>query len=382
MSIIKEENILKKSILFLIPNLKHGGAEKVLVNLANNMEKSKYNVTVMTLFDVGVNKKNLLPHVNYCSFMKKEFRGNSYVFKCFSPAFWWKKIVKQHYDIVVSYLEGPTARIVSGCTDPCTKTVSWLHIELTTPKLASQGFRTVKEAKIAYEKFDKIVAVSKNVKECFSENLKVKNSIEILYNTNETEQIRNMSEIPIDNHKFTKDDNILKVCSVAKLMKTKGFDRLLEVHKKLLNDGVRHKVYILGIGEEQSYLERKIKEYGLDETFYLLGFQKNPYQYVKKCDLYICSSRREGFSTAVTEALILGVPVVSTDCSGTKELLGDNNEYGIVVENSTKGIYQGMKRMLEDSKLRMYYKERAQIRGNYFSREKTVKAVEKMFDSL
>ena len=370
-----------KKIIFLIPNLKHGGAEKVLVNLVNNLDKSKYEITVQTLFDVGVNKKYLSPYVNYQYFLKKEFRGNSFLFKMFSAKFWWKRIIKDDYDIAVSYLEGPTARILSGCKNPNTKKITWLHIELNNPKLASLGFKNVKEAKSAYESFDKIIAVSENVKSCFLENLDVKKEIQVLYNTNETEQILEQSLEKVENDKFIIDD-IPAVCSVAKLMKTKGYDRLIEAHKKLIEEGIMHRVYVLGIGEEQSYLEKKIKEYNIENSFVLLGFDENPYKYVSKCDLYVCSSRREGFSTAVTESLIVGTPVVSTNCSGANELLGYNDDYGIVVENSTEGIYEGIKKMLTNKELLLHYKEKAKVRGGFFSRENTVKAVEEMLDTL
>lgn len=371
----------KKKILFLIPNLKHGGAEKVLVNLVNNLDSEKYDITVQTLFDVGVHKKNLKSHITYKTFFRKEFRGNSYLFKCFSPDFWWRIIVKDNYDIAVSYLEGPTTRILSGCKAKRTKTVAWIHIELNSKKLAAQGFRTVSEAKKSYEKFDGIIAVSENVKKCFLGNINIKHPVEVLYNTIETETIRKNALIPVENEQF-KTGDIPTICSVAKLMKTKGFDRLLEVHKQLLQEGLLHRVYILGIGEEQVYLERQIKKYHVEDTFLLLGFHENPYHYVANCDMYVCSSRREGFSTAVTEALVLGVPVVSTDCSGAKELLGQNNEYGIVVENSTRGLYDGIKYILSNPTRLTYYKKCAAIRGDFFSREKTVKAVEALFEKI
>lgn len=371
----------KTKIVFLIPNLMHGGAEKVLVNLVNNMDKEKYDITVQTLFDVGVHKKNLKPHIHYRSFMKHEFRGNSYLFKCFSSQFWWKRIIKDHYDIAVSYLEGPTTRILSGCSDVDTKLVAWLHIELNTKQLAIQGFRSFDEAKNAYERFGKIIAVSQNVKECFRDNLKIKNPVEVLYNTNETEKIRQLAKEDIKDDKFM-DKEVPIVISVAKLMKTKGYDRLIEVHKRLLEDGVKHKIYILGIGEEQGYLKNKIKEYNLEQSFILLGFDENPYKYVSRADLYVCSSRREGFSTAVTEALVLGTPVVSTNCSGAKELLGDRDEFGLVVENSVEGLYSGMKKMLENPEVRQHYKKQAIIRGDKFSKDKTVRSVEEMLERL
>lgn len=372
---------MKKKILFLIPNLKHGGAEKVLVNLVNNLNKEKYDITVQTLFDIGVHKKSLLSHIKYRSFLPFEFRGNSFLFKLFKPQFWWNLIVKENYDYAISYLEGPTSRILSGCTNKSIKKIAWLHIELNTPALASQGFRSIQEAQAAYNNFDKVIAVSKNVRDCFLNQIKLNRDIEILYNTNETEQILEKSLLPIDNIKFIKDQ-IPNICSVAKLMKTKGFDRLLTVHKRLLDEKLYHRIYILGIGEEKTFLEKQIEKYGLQDSFILLGFDENPYKYVANCDLYVCSSRREGFSTAVTESLVVGTPVVSTNCSGAKELLGENNEYGIVVENSEEGIYEGMKKMLSDKELLQHYRAQAKLRGSYFSKEKTVKAIEDMLSGL
>ncbi|MPN57198.1 N-acetylgalactosamine-N,N'-diacetylbacillosaminyl-diphospho-undecaprenol 4-alpha-N-acetylgalactosaminyltransferase [bioreactor metagenome] len=129
-------------------------------------------------------------------------------------------------------------------------------------------------------------------------------------------------------------------------------------------------------------MEKRIKELGVESTFKLLGFHKNPYKFVSKSDLYVCSSFREGFSTAVTEALVLGIPVVSTNCSGANELLGENNEFGIVTENSTEGLYEGIREMLRNPAKLSHYKMQAKARGALFSKEKTVKAVENLFDSL
>jgi hypothetical protein len=132
----------------------------------------------------------------------------------------------------------------------------------------------------------------------------------------------------------------------------------------------------------QLELERQMKTLGVEDSVTLLGFHKNPYQYVVRCDLYVCSSWREGFSTSVTESLVVGTPVVSTNCSGAKELLGDHDEYGFVVVNSEEGIYQGMRRMLADPALLTHYKAQAKLRGTFFSRTATVRAVEEMLEKL
>lgn len=372
---------MKKKILFLIPNLKHGGAEKVLVNLVNNMDPEKFDITVQTLFDVGVHRGTLRSHVRYLPGWKYQPRGTTTLMKLFSPSLLWKLLVKEHYDIAVSYLEGPTSRILSGCDDADTKKVAWIHIELETPEKAAIGFRSPTEATAAYNGFDRLVAVSRNVKECFLRNLHVTAPVDVLYNTNETEQILALCQEEPENPAFHPEEGI-SVCSVAKLMATKGFDRLLNVHKRLLDEGFPHHIYILGVGEGQAALERQMKSLGIEDSVTLLGFHKNPYQYVARCDLYVCSSWREGFSTSVTESLVVGTPVVSTNCSGAKELLGENDEYGLVVDNSEEGIYQGMRRMLSDPALLAHYREQAKLRGTFFSRTATARAVEEMLEKL
>lgn len=369
-----------KKVLFFIPNLMHGGAEKVLVNLVNNLDRNKYDITLQTIFDVGVNKQYLHKGIKYKYVFKKLFRGSTTIFKLFSPKFLYKHLIKDEYDIVISYLEGPTARIISGCPYK-SKKVSWIHTTINDNYKLELGFRNKEEAKKYYSKFNKIICVSNTVKEQFIKESRInKCNVEVLYNTNETEQIIEKSKEVVDDIVF--DKNTINICSVGKITNVKGYDRLARIHKRLIDEGLKHHIYILGIGEDEDNINKYIKENNLQDTYTLLGFRNNPYKYVDKCDLFVCSSLREGFSTAVTESLVVGTPVVSTLCSGAQELLGYNNEYGLVVENSEEGIYKGMKKLLEDRELLAYYKEKAIERGSFFSNEKTVKAVENMIDSL
>lgn len=369
-----------KKILFLIPNLAHGGAEKVLVNLVNNIDKSEFDVTVQTLFDVGVNRQYLGSKVKYIGGYKKMPRGNTHIMKLFSPQKLYSHFIKEEYDIIVSYLEGPTARIVSGCTNQKTKLVSWIHIEQHTKNLASKGFRNYNEALKCYSKFNRTICVSETVKKDFQSIFKINNPIQVLYNTNESDTIVAKSDQKVEDVVFNK--HVFNLISVAKIVPSKGYDRLMRIHKRLLENGINNHVYILGIGEEQEKYERYLIENGLQNSFTFLGYRDNPYKYVKNVDLYVCSSRREGFSTAVTEALIVGTPVVSTNCSGAYELLGYNNEYGIVTENDEDSLYNGIYKILTQKDLLSHYKLKSQKRGKEFSTEKTVKAVENMIESL
>ena len=166
------------------------------------------------------------------------------------------------------------------------------------------------------------------------------------------------------------------------LIPVKGFDRLIRVHYKLRQSGFKIHTYILGEGPEKESLDRLIKNYNLVESVSLLGYQKNPYKYIRKCDLFVCSSLSEGFSTAVTESLIIGIPVCTVKVSGMQELLGDNSEYGLIVDNNEEALYCGIEQLLNDSALLKKYRIKALERGKMFNASSTVLSVENLFQEL
>lgn len=366
----------KKKILFLIHDLGPGGAEKVLVNLVNNMDSSLFDISVISLFGGGVNEQFLKPHIHYLAAFHYMPRGNSHLMKLLSPKQLHCWLIKEHYDIEVSYLEGPSARIISGCPYADTKLVSWIHVEQHTPKVAAKAFRSYKESAQCYRKFHKTVCVSGYVKQDFLALYPGLSAIDVLYNTNETEQITQKMQEPVNTGLFRGDE--IKLCGVGKLMPIKGFDRIVRIHKRLLDEGHPVHTYLLGDGPERAKIEDYIGQNHLESSVTLLGYCTNPYKYVAHCDLFLCASTAEGFSTAATEALIVGTPVCTVDVSGMKEMLGENNEYGVVTENNEDALYQGIKRLLDDPDLLSHYKKLAKERGKKFSTQETVNAVEQM----
>lgn len=368
-----------KKILFLIHDLGQGGAEKVLVNLVNNMNTFKFDITVMTLFDIGENRQFLKPNIKYKSWCKKMFRGNSHLMKMFTPEQLHKLIIKEYYDIEVSYLEGPCARVISGCPNKTTKLVSWIHVEQHTMTRLAKSFRSESEAKRCYECFDQTICVSEFVKKDFCEILNFKKPCTVLYNTVESESILHAS---IESANEIIDDGKMKLVGVGSLKESKGFDRILRIVKRLTDEGQRVHLYILGKGPLFHEFEIFIQDNKLSDNVTMLGYQTNPYKYVSKCDLFVCASYAEGFSTAATEALIMGIPVCTVNVSGMKEMLGENNEYGIVVKNDEELLYEEIKSLLNDPTRLNHYRKMACIRGKEFKTEETVLAVEKMFFKL
>lgn len=363
-----------KKVLFLIHDLGHGGAEKVLVNLVNNMDQNKFDITVMALFGGGVNEQFLSPNIKLINCFKKPILGNSHLMKLFSPKLLHKLLIKDNYDIEIAYLEGPSARIISGCNNKNTKLISWIHIEQHTKKKAARSFRNFSESYRCYNCFDKIICVSETVKNDFYSIYPIDHKMEVLYNTIESEKIIRLSQEQIKEDIFNNQE--FNIVGVGKILKNKGFDRMARILKRLREDGYPVHWFALGIGEEQEHIEKYLQEHNLQNYFTFLGYQTNPYKYVVKCDLFVCASFAEGFSTATTEALIVGTPVCTVEVSGMKEMLGYNNEYGIVTSNSEDALYQSIKKLLNDPQLLKYYKQKAFERGKMFSTNNTVKKVE------
>lgn len=365
-------------IAFLIHDLMGGGAEKVLVNMVNNLNPDKYDITVVTVFDEGVHRNSLNKNIHYKYFLKKSFNGNKYFFRSFTPEFWYKRVFgDDKYDIVVSYLEGTCARFVAGCKDA--KKVAWIHSR-QEPRKYSICFKNKAEADRLYSSFDKVVFVAQSLKDHFIQFCPTFEKAEVLYNVNETDKIIALSKEDVS-EKNLFDDGVPTIAFLGKITENKGVARLANIHIKLRDNNIPHRFLLLGEGEERENIEKILRDNNAEEDFVFLGFQKNPYKYLAKSSMFVCASFSEGFSTASTEALILGVPVVVTDCSGMKEMLGDN-EFGIITENNEDALYEGIRKMVTDKELRESYARKAEVRGKDFLTEKSIERIEKFFDEL
>lgn len=377
-----------KKILFVIDSLKGGGAEKVLVDTVKYLNKDKFYITVLTVFNEGkyveeikkyANYKYIFPKYNSKNIVERAINSIKYRIAKFrlsnmNPRFLYKKVINEDYDYEVSFLEGYSVSIVSGSTNKSSKKIAWIHTDLIKNPWSKNYYRYTSEKEI-YTKFNKIVCVSKDIKKAFMKKFDIKNNVCVIYNIiNEKLIVKKSLEIIDDikaNRKF-------KIISIGRLAKEKGYIRLLNVHKKLISEGFVYELWILGEGDERRELEDYIDENNLNNSVRLLGFKKNPYKYLLHSNLFVCSSITEGFSTVATEATILGIPIVTTNCAGMKEILGDS-EYGLITENSTNGVYKGLKIILENKQLYDYYKDRAKERSGYFKMEERIVCIEKLF---
>lgn len=394
---------MKTKVLFAIHTLGIGGAEKVLINLVNNMS-SKYDITVMTIINTGAFRKSLNENITYKtmfnlpSFLSKEnyddqagslLNNDTNIFKKIFVFFYqlmWKCMptkllhkwkIKDTYDIEISFLEGITAKVVSGCTNKKTKKIAWLHVDLINEKKSQKVFFTRNLEKKCYEKFDKVVCVSQVVKNQFIKKFNYdKDKVLVIYNAIDTENIMDLSNKEIV-EKF--DNNVLNLVSIGRLSPQKGYDRLLWAIEKLATKNINFHLYIIGIGPEKEQLNQLLSEYNIKHLVTFLGYKSNPYPYLKKSDLFVCSSRAEGFSTAVSEATVLDIPTVTTDCSGMNELFG-NSEYGLIVENTKEALYNGLVKIMQNPLLISKYKSSLKNIKGRFNITNTIQDVEDLID--
>lgn len=367
---------MKKRILFLIHDLGPGGAEKVLVNLVNGLDRQKFDISLRTLFNWGPNRDLLLPDVQYSYWISKNIPANSHLMKLWTPEQLYKMIIPEKFDIVISFLEGPCARVVGGCPKDGTKVITWVHITFKNSEKFREGFRNTTEAEKCYSRADALVFVSQDVKNYFCRYFTPKKKTSILHNVYDSNEIRKLSLEEPSNPVI--DQNNLNWCSIGKLIPRKGWDRMLKIQKRLLLDGLSTKFYIIGDGPLRKKLQNMASELDITENVIFTGYQMNPYAYLSRCIVAVCASKAEGFSTAAVESLLVGTPFCSIEVGGMSELLGENDEYGIITEDDDEKLYEAVKRFFVDPDHRSYYRQKAIERGRDFDSNVSIKNVENL----
>ena len=363
-------------ILFFIETLKAGGAEKVMIDLVNHMDQTKFDITVQTVWMCDA-EKYLAPGIRYIFMYGAENKVNHLRYRAEAESgLAYRLHIKDDYDIECAYIEmGPT-KVLSASTNKTAKKLAWVHCDLTKKIGDLDAF--VSKAASQYRKFDEIICVSENVLESFQRLFGAEVPARVIHNVVEDDVIREKAKASLPSglqkRRFT-------VATLGRLTQQKGYDMLLNVHDRLMQEGFAYDLWIAGEGEDRPMLEQYIADHGLANSVKLLGFQENPYPILEAADLLVCSSRYEGLSTFVTEGLILGKPIVTTDCTGMRELLGEA-EFGLITAMNEDALYDGMKTMLRNESLRCGYAQKAALRGQDFSTVRLVQDTEAYFMKL
>lgn len=342
-------------ILFFIESLSSGGAEKVLTTLLKYLDYSKYEVILVPLVDEGVLRNDIdMSKLEYTPVIREggtpwlrlwnkiKYKLIYHYLPCRLANRW--VITQKGIDIYVAFTEGFATKLLSFTPQ---KKIAWVHADLKTDPWTQNMhiYRSLEEEKAAYQRYNEVVCVSKGVEQVMKDLYSLQQTTTI-YNPIDTDVILQDAKQPIN---FTQSSSF-KIVTVGRLVPQKGFDRLIRIIGKLRRNGKNVELFIVGEGTERKKLEHIIQEEVLENYVHLKGFMKNPYALMAKMDLFVCSSIAEGYSLVIAEAMTLGLPVISTECAGPKELLG-NGEYGMLVVNNPDALYNGLLQAIDTPSL-------------------------------
>lgn len=354
----------KKKILIRIGSLRHGGAEKVLVTFLKNLPPDKYEIDLLLNLYSGkylpevpswinvlyLNKGEMITTNRPQDIPKKAFRViYQSLLKKFPKLLYSKVLRNKKYDIEFAAIHGFRDEILNSPLKSSKKIV-WIHNDLRKTHFHNYTDDEIRK----FFGFDKILVISEHIQKDFESLARTedeKSRIVRVYNPLDTEEILRRSHEPRvrsqDKQPETSNQQPVFV-SVGTVFPQKGFDRLLKVHKKILDEGFSHRIKIVGDGYDFENIKNLRKELDVEETAEMTGFTNNPYPDFKNADFYVLSSRYEGFPTVLFEAITLKKNIIATDVSGVREMLL-GGKLGMIVENSEEGIYEGMKKALTET---------------------------------
>lgn len=365
----------QKKVLILIPDLRGGGAERAAVNLANKFNSKRYSITLMTLFDCGVNKNLLNESVEYKYWLPFRIRGLWRLMKFIPAEILHKIVINTNYDIEIAYLEGIATKIVSG-GNPRIPKICWLHCEFKHNEIYFlELYKSRDEFVKTYKKFDTIVGVSKEVIKSFNNLLPNEVNKCIMPNIYDLQKIDLLKNEPVLDFHVASD--VINFVSIGRLVDQKGYDQLLHIFSKLTKKYPFINLYIFGDGPNKETMENFIKNNKLTNVK-LMGYINNPYKYLKLMDCFICSSKYEGYSTAVVESIVVGVPFITTPCSGANDLV--NLGGGLLTDGSENSLLNTVELFIQNENLRKHLKNDINNAKNKFDSNHSINKYIELFD--
>jgi glycosyltransferase involved in cell wall biosynthesis len=363
-----------KKVLFMLTSMNIGGVEKSLLSLLSVMKKDEYEVNILLLEKKGgfldqlpdwvkVEEANWFtevkpiimqpPQQTIVNFFRKNqyAKITSFLFSYFKSKYlnnrfsYYKQVIKcvpyqeKTYDLAIAY-QGPTDIIDFYISQKVTaeQKWSWVHFDV------SKHFINEKLYTKLYRNLDKVMVVSEEAKKQLIKKLpSVKEKVSVFSNIISLDLIKQMAKERVE---LDPDFSGTKIATVGRLSKEKGQDLAIKVLARLKKEGYNVRWYCIGDGNARKDYEKLIEAYKLQDDFILLGSLTNPYPYIQQADLYVQTSRHEGYCITLTEAKCLSKPIISTDFIGAKEQL-ENGINGWIVECSEDSLYQKIKLLLD-----------------------------------
>ncbi|BFT75283.1 glycosyltransferase [Paenibacillus sp. P36] len=370
-----------KNILIASFDMEVGGVERSLVSMLDQFDYNSHEIDLMLYKHQGEfmnlinDKTNLLSEVpQYTTFRKsigETFQDKHYTIgisrvlsklhaemfrrirRVAEPGYYqmqlmWKYAlpylpqVEKEYDVAISYL-WPHYFIAHKIK--AKKKIAWIHTDYSNVETNVQMDLEM------WREFDHIVAVSDACKESFlSKYGELENKVIVIENITSPDFIKVMADK--ESAEPMMNDQRFKLMTVARLSHAKGIDNAVKALKLLKDRGYKDIAwYVVGYGGDEAAIRELIENNGLEDQFFLLGKKTNPYPYIKACDLYVQPSRYEGKAVTVTEAKILGKPILITNYATAKSQVEDGID-GVICDLNIEGIAAGIERLYKKYELR------------------------------
>lgn len=348
---------------------KHGEMLKDIPNEINVLEGTKFFRVIDQPLSQIIRKKNIALLFNklyLISLMKTGFIGNKIKRER-------KKMNLSHYDVEIAFKEGFCTIFVANGSSA--KKVNWVHLDYKKQNFSSNHMPLMKQTLNA---IDVNVAVSKVAAQSYQEVFDLKEDVKVIHNIIQSDLIKEkaaQSVNPEDLKIFKNQD--LTFLSVGRLVSQKGYDRLINIHHRLMNEGFNHNIMIIGNGEEEQALRNQIRELGCQDTCKLIGYRENPFAYFKLAECFLLPSRYEGLPTVVFESLICETPVIATKVAGIEEQL-NKDDFGLVVDNEESSFYEAMKSMISNPEQLKQMK--ASLKQYHYQNEKIIGQIKELVE--
>ncbi|SHL01218.1 glycosyltransferase [Chryseobacterium polytrichastri] len=377
----------KIKVLFRHRSMEMGGVEKVILSLLNNLDKDKFEITICLNMNQGELRNEIPKHIRkvYITEGKENFSENSVIQKIQlvnrrlklnkaekSPKI-ADQLLNEKYDVEIAPSYATFSSVLNS-SNKDSKKIGWFHSEINVFKMQPLVPNILKH----FPQFDHMVYCSEKIKDTMHQYHPDLNypSESVIINAIPIEEIKKKAKEKIEDLPTGP-----VFVSVGRLHTRKGFHKLIEAHKRLINEGFHHSIIIIGNGEEFKNLTEQINKNSLQKSFILKGNKMNPYPYIKNADFFILPSESEAWPLVIAEALILQKPIISTD-TGDVGIMIKNKETGILIDYNVDDMYAAMKKFLTEPELVSNIKKNLETIEEQFDNQKIFNAVENIILKL
>lgn len=371
----------KIKLLFIMPSMGGGGAERVLINLLNQIDFNEYDVDLILLMNKGKLWSNIPKQVTKrnLGFSPLYLKSLSYIYRIFNLNLFWllNNKIGGNYDVGISFMDSIFTELLFLKDLNLKKKVTVVHSSyksyINRSKFIKGRYKSVMFER--YKKLDNIICVSNESKKEFIELFGSENNVEVIYNPlNKIDVIKQSNgERPVE-----MKSNIFQFVAVGSLIPVKDFELLIRAANLLKKSGINFQLHILGDGYLKPKLVELIKLFDLDEIVILHGFKENPYIWLKHTDLFIMSSKVEGLPTVLCESIIMEKPVLVPNVPGCREVVG-YGEFGIMCERNEVEFFKAMKKCITDPSLIEELKIKAKERSKIFEDKVAIEKYNNIF---